>query len=94
MVDTKVISDKEYKKLWDDCQNKRRYESPPWAGIQYQLKRMTVSGQSGEGTEFANELERMRHEYHNPPEPMFIQMHTVDGLVYIYPERDRKKATL
>jgi len=83
----KYISMKNYKELWENMQGNMRFVSPPWSGIGYQLKHMCVSNQSGPGTKYANELERMKDEYFNPTMPRFITMHTRDGIEYIYPEK-------
>lgn len=83
----KYISRKEYQELWDKYQSNRRYESPPWSGIRYKLEKMTVGGQSGPGTKYTNELERMKDEYYNPKLPSFITMYTINGIEYIYPEK-------
>lgn len=85
----RYITKSEYMELWEKCQNNRLYETPPWTGISEYLKNTTVRGLSGKGTKYANELERKKDEYYNPPMPLFIQMHTVEGIEYIYPERSK-----
>lgn len=70
----------DYKIKVNQLMQNRRYETPPWTGMEYQLMKMTVIGSSGPGTKFANELERMKHEYHNPPLPRQIEYHDVNGI--------------
>jgi hypothetical protein len=64
------------------------YDNVPWIGIEAHLKSSSVPGQSGKGTKYLNELERMKDNYYNPPLPLFIQIWESDGLVCIYPIKE------
>jgi hypothetical protein len=86
MKNDKYISPEEYEVLWEDCKTKMRFTSPD---ISPEMKYMTVVGQSGEGTEFKNEYERMLYNHNNPPMPRSISRYGEDGLCNIYPERKK-----
>lgn len=73
------LSLKDYKNKFNQLMGNRLYETPPWTGMQYQLEKMTAQGVSGPGTAFANELERMKHEYYNPKLPREITYHHING---------------
>lgn len=44
---------------------------------------MTVINQSGPGTPFKDEYERMKHEWLNPPMPIQIIYHGAETIVYV-----------
>jgi hypothetical protein len=87
-IKKKYISFSKYRVLFESLQGTRRYTSPPWIGIEAHLKSSSVPGQSGKGTKYLNELERMKDNYYNPPLPLFIQIWESDGLVCIYPIKE------
>jgi hypothetical protein len=73
-----------YDELCDKMKGNMRIEPPRIDPI---MRSMTVYGQSGPGTSFANEYERLMHNHINPPNPSFITYHTLRGIIYIYPKK-------
>lgn len=56
------------------------------ANIDPILKTMTAQGLSGEGTDFANEYDRLVHSYYNPQMPKKINWIDHDGECEIVPK--------
>lgn len=83
----KEIPIEEYKKMWEEMKGQARFESPRIDPI---LKTMTVGGQSGPGTDFENEYERLMHEHFNPSMPSRIYMHDIDGVVEYVPKKEKE----
>jgi hypothetical protein len=83
----KYIPLEEYIALWEDCKTRMCLSSP---GIDPTLKHMTVIGQSGEGTKFKNEYDRMMYNYLNPPMPRCINWHGAEGTYTIHPVKNKK----
>jgi len=78
-MNIKYLSKKKYLELWQKYKDNRQYTSPPWAGIETHLEHSHVFGKSGPGTKYANELERVKDEYYNPPAPLFITVWETSG---------------
>lgn len=81
----KYLPTDEYKAMWEDCMTRACITNH---NLCPSLKYMTVVGQSGEGTSFANEYERMQHKHFNPPMPREINRYEADGLVTYRPEKN------
>lgn len=72
----KYISLEEFEEMWKNMKKCMLTQTP---NIHPQNKYITVQGHSGEGTDFANEYDRMMHEHFNPPMPTQIRKIDYDG---------------
>ena len=82
-MDVKYISIEEYEELWNSAKSCMRIDFNDLDPI---MKTMTVTGFSGEGTEFENEYDRLLHKAFNPSMPAQILYHDYDGSYYIKPK--------
>lgn len=80
----KEVSLEEYEKIVETLQKCSRVTPH---NIDPIMRNMTVINKSGPGTPFKNEFERLKHEWLNPPIPVQVILHDVDGSYILKPRK-------